>query len=308
MTLPQELVDTLRGFNANSRHSVFLKPRGVIAEAGALNTEVAITVAAGASMMNLTVLLPSCHMAVGLTVVFVRSYKTVMLAELQSSGWMPRFYYSHYHIMAAAFFARQSAQLERKHEEEERLSAEIFPQHRAYVTGSVFSAVSFLEGQINELFTDAADDKRDFIHKLGDRVVLLGAMWNLDVPRTASYSILEKYEIALALAEREPLDRGALVYQDARLLIRLRNMLIHYEPMSSTSTAKTSRDEEERFRGKFSPNPLTGSKTPFFPERCLGHGCAKWAVESSVRFVDHCCSRLEVEPVFNSNRDSLSTE
>lgn len=65
---------------------------------------------------------------------------------------------------------------------------------------------------------------------------------------------------------------------------------------------------ENKFRGKFSLNPLTGAKTPFFPIRCMGYGCAKWAVESSIRFVDNCCSRLEVQPGFDLIRDSLAVE
>jgi hypothetical protein len=224
------------------------------------------------------------------------------------SAWMPRFYYSHYHIMSAAFFARESGRVEREDEGNDRLTSEIQSRHRAYVTGCVFATVSFLEAQINEIFTDAADDKRDLIYPLGDKIYLFAEMWKLGVPRTASYSILTKYEIALALAEKEPLDRGALVYQNAKLLIWLRNALIHYEPMSSTSTAESSQSQEEKFRGKFSLNPLTGSKTPFFPERCIGYGCAKWAVESGVRFVDHCCSRLGIEPVFNTIRNALDVE
>lgn len=228
--------------------------------------------------------------------------------NLESSGWMPRFYYSHYHIKAAHSLRDRVAQLERDHGHDDALGSEILTQHRAYVTGCLFSVASFLEAQINEIFTDAADDKRDKIHKLGDRIYLFAEMWNLGIPRTASYSILEKYEIALALAEKELLDHGAVVYQDVKLLIKLRNALIHYEPSSSTSTAEGSKKLEKQFRGKFLPNPLTGRKTPFFPERCLGHGCAKWAVESGVNFVDHCLSRLEIEPVFNSVRTSLETE
>lgn len=221
---------------------------------------------------------------------------------------MPRFYYSHYHIMSAAFFARESGRIERENKGNDRVPSEIQSRHRAYVTGCVFSTVSFLEAQINEIFTDAADDKRDFIHPLGDKIFLLAEMWRLGVPKTASYPILKKYEIAVALAEKGMLDRGALVYQNTSLLIWLRNALIHYEPISSTSAAETSQAQEEKFRGKFALNPLTGSKTPFFPERCMGYGCAKWAVESSIGFVDHFCSQLGIEPVFNSIRNSLSTE
>lgn len=224
------------------------------------------------------------------------------------SAWMPRFYYSHYHIMSAAFFARESGKVERENEGNDRLTSEILSRHRAYVTGCVFATVSFLEAQINEIFTDAADEQRGFIHPLGDKIFLLAEMWKLGVPKTASYPILKKYEIAVALAERDAIDRGALVYQNASLLIWLRNVLIHYEPISSTSTAESSQAHEERFRGKFALNPLTGAKTPFFPERCMGYGCAKWAVESSINFVDHFCSRLGIEPGFNSIRNSLGTE
>lgn len=59
--------------------------------------------------------------------------------DLESPGWMPRFYYSHYHIKAAAFFAGQSAQLERDHGHDDALCSEILTQHRAYVTGCLFS-------------------------------------------------------------------------------------------------------------------------------------------------------------------------
>src|SRR5438128_733896 len=117
--------------------------------------------------------------------------------QLEGSRWVPRFYYSHYHIMAAAFFARQSGELERGHDPTVGVPSKLFSEHRAYVTGCIFSAVSFLESQINEIFTDADDDKRDFIHGLGDSIYLLAELWRLDVPRTAAYQILRKYEIAL---------------------------------------------------------------------------------------------------------------
>jgi len=228
--------------------------------------------------------------------------------EFGVSAWMPRFYYSHYHIMSAAFFARESGRVEHENEGKDSIPSEVQSHHRAYVTGCVFSTASFLEAQINEIFTDAADNQRGFIHPLGDKILILAEMWRLGVPRTASYPILKKYEIALALAEKGKLDRGALVYRNISLLIWIRNALIHYEPISSTSTAETSKTPERKFRGKFALNPLTGSKTPFFPERCMGFGCAKWAVECSIDFVDHFCSQLGIEPGFNSIRDSLRVE
>jgi hypothetical protein len=40
----------------------------------------------------------------------------------------------------------------------------------------------------------------------------------------------------------------------------------------------------------------------------MSHGCAKWAVESSVKFVDDFCGRMGLTPVFDGVRRSLATE
>jgi hypothetical protein len=179
---------------------------------------------------------------------------------------MPRFYYSHNHIMAPAFLARQSAKLEREHRNRDSISSEIFSQHRAYVTGSISAAVSFLEGQINEVFTDAAGDRRDFIYNLGDRIFLLAEMWNLDVPRPAAYPILRKYEIALALAQKEPLHRSALNHSNAKLLISLRNALIHNEPLSSTGARRVLKRRSKDFEASSQLIHLPAARHPSFPK------------------------------------------
>ncbi len=53
---------------------------------------------------------------------------------------------------------------------------------------------------------------------------------NQDFPRTASYPILDKYEIALELNGMDPISNSSNPYQDVKLLVDLRNSLIHYEP------------------------------------------------------------------------------
>jgi hypothetical protein len=61
------------------------------------------------------------------------------------------------------------------------------------VTGSILSAVSFIEAGINEIFADASDDKREHIHQMGEEAILLMAnLRRLGVAKTASYSILQK--------------------------------------------------------------------------------------------------------------------
>ena len=112
--------------------------------------------------------------------------------------------------------------------------------------GAIFTSVAFLEATVNEFFADAADDLpglREFgiLKKSGTAtrvlkgidnqlVNRLGKLWKLGVPRRAPYSILNKFEVALALADKEPFDQGAKPYQEVKLLVTLRNEWIHYEP------------------------------------------------------------------------------
>jgi hypothetical protein len=61
-------------------------------------------------------------------------------------------------------------------------------------------------------------------------------------------------------------------------------------------------------QGKFNLNPLTGAGNPFYPDKCLGHGCAEWAVNSSIKFVDEFFEKLGSTPVFDHVREQLKTK
>ena len=225
------------------------------------------------------------------------------------SGWRPRFYFSHYHIQAAALFSSLSARLEQQYEGNDSVPYEVIAEHRAYVIGCILSAASFLEAGVNEIFADATDDKREHIHQMGeDAILLMANLRKLGVAKTASYQVLQKYQIALVLAKKQQFDKGAAPYQDVELLIMLRNALVHFDPETTSQAGASSVNIEKRLKGKFTLNPMTGRKTPFFPERCMSAGCAKWAVESSVKFADDFCSRLGLTPIFEGIRSSLILE
>jgi hypothetical protein len=88
-----------------------------------------------------------------------------------------RTYYSDHHIWAAAHFARLAAKLEREFSGAH--VGDLFREHRSYVTASIFGAASFLEATINELFADAADNRRELSEQLGPAAMdLLGQMWS----------------------------------------------------------------------------------------------------------------------------------
>lgn len=227
-----------------------------------------------------------------------------------------RSYLSFFHIQTAAFFARQSARLEREyagHSWREVWEAGVFPEHRAYVTGAVFATVAFLEATINELFKDAAEG-----HQGGPATQLpeharplMAERWRQGVDR---FDCLSKYQTALILAGEVPFNTGAQPYQDVRLLRDLRNGLIHFEPETIWGSGEPERQAdvhavERRLRGKFALNPLMPEESgnPFYPDKCLSHGCAKWAVECSLSFTDVFHTQMGITPRYEPYRHLLGT-
>lgn len=191
-----------------------------------------------------------------------------------------RKYLSGYHIYAACLFAGAARDLEASGQSVE----EVERQHKANVVSALIATVAFLEAGINELFCDAAENLGE-LQPIGDEVVrCMGRVWRLGVPRTAAYSVLEKFEIALSLAGKPELDRGRKPTQDVVDIVKLRNALIHYEPEWITGDAEPH-GMEKRFRGRFTTNQLfLGIANPFYPDHCLGFGCCKWAIESALDF------------------------
>lgn len=215
-----------------------------------------------------------------------------------------RTYLSIQHLKSALFFCRECEKLESEHNPDEWL--QVSDRHQALVIGTVLSTVAFLEATVNEMFTDALESFSNGPLKGLDTSVVrrLGELWKLKVPRTASFKILQKYNIALTAADHLPMDPGRNPAQDVNLLVKLRNALIHYEPETFQIAETPEADEdphrlEPMLKGKFLLNQLTEkSGNYFFPKKCLGHGCADWAVESSISLVREFSNAMGTTPIF----------
>ncbi|MEG4628985.1 hypothetical protein QUB56_04925 [Microcoleus sp. AR_TQ3_B6] len=204
------------------------------------------------------------------------------------------------HIKAAAHFAKLSYEREDKYDDS-KYSSELFDEHRSYVIGSIITAVCYLEATINELFTNVEDISRS-------------NEWSPDVAQKmneewANERRLElkiKYERALCIVKSESFDRGAEPYQSAASLISLRNALIHYKPEWIGTGESYNQTLNEKLRQKLEKkikklNPMTREGSLFFPHRCLGYGCAKWAVESSVNFSNEFFSKIGLPSNLDQN-------
>lgn len=171
-----------------------------------------------------------------------------------------------------------------------------------FVTGAILAAVAYLEATINELLADCSEPLGGRLGQLGPaKVAELAALWDLGVPRRASYRILDKFEFLLIVARQSRFDQGSLAYQDASLLIELRNTLIHFEPewillRDDASGRRTGHKFDEKLKGKFPPNGRAKPSEPFFPYRCLGTGCAEWSIAAATSFVNYFWDALGIRP------------
>jgi hypothetical protein len=161
--------------------------------------------------------------------------------------------------------------------------------HTAYVTGAVTLSVSFLEAAINEFMLDccgtgAQPDDIAALDPASRRVV--GLLWQHLGEKGA---ILEKYQAALgAFALGNPsvkaLDTGSAPYQDAALVTRLRNTLVHSKA-ESTLVGSSNPDIEipeqklvTQLRGRCKVNTFVSGLS--FPDTILSADCARFAHQS----------------------------
>jgi hypothetical protein len=172
-------------------------------------------------------------------------------------------------------------------------------EHRAYVLSPIASAAGFLEATINEFFQDAHDEHNltgdGYLAPLSaETVQAMVATWR-GTGEGSKLNALEKWQLMRIFAGSEPLDRGRAPYQDAQLVVQLRNAILHYRPESIG--ADEPHKMEERLRGRFAENRLMeGSGNAWWPSHCLGHACAEWAARSALAFAGQICGDLGINP------------
>lgn len=171
-------------------------------------------------------------------------------------------------------------------------------EHMDWVLSSVLNSASFLEAMINELFTDAHDAHGlvgdGYLAPLKRETVRLMAQWWEETDQGFDRT-LTKYQLLLAFAGEDKLDRGTEPFQSASLLLGLRNAVVHYKP--TTVYTDEPHEIERRLKGRFPTNELLPPRaTRGWPNGILSAGCATWAHESAEGLADETSSRLGIVP------------
>ena len=207
----------------------------------------------------------------------------------------------------ASFFAKNAQKIE----DESPDSPDRFLAHQAYVTGSIIASAAFLESLSNDVLTELSETESG--RTWAERNQVFSRLWALGIPRTAAYSILQKYQVTLILTGREPFNAGRNPYQDAQTVVALRNELIHYEPklqpLDGLSPAEKLYPVHKlvtKLKGKFPLNPMCAPSAPVWPFKLLGAGCAKWAILRAVAFVDAFAERFPIRHISRKISDIAS--
>jgi hypothetical protein len=176
-------------------------------------------------------------------------------------------------LRGGAIFTRRAHEIEPS--ADASTSEELQSEHTACVVGAITQSAAALEADISEFL----------IHGRGANGLDAKARDFLSTEEVDRKPTLCKYNLVLDLLHKPPRKRGERPYQDADLLIRLRNELIHYKSKWGEQMDREkvfSRLEQLRFDKPVFIHPSLN----FFPHRCLSASLASWSVTTSVEFID----------------------
>ena len=220
------------------------------------------------------------------------------------------------YIQSAALLCQLAFAIEQEYREVKEISSALQLRHEVFVLNSVLSTVSFLESTINELYADAADEAYYYADEKHEVLLrLIGEKWKNEKNFDRA-PLLSKYQKILIIAGMSSFDEGDQAFANLRILIEIRNHLMHYTRewvvigdggSWGTCEETTSGKFEKILRQKFATNPFALKNQPFFPNKCLGHGSAEWAVVNSLIFTDEFFRRLELPVPYEGIRGEMKT-
>ena len=197
-----------------------------------------------------------------------------------------------FHLNSAARFAFACGKIE---DDEKHLE---WPQPRweearSNALAAVVLAAASLESSVNEFYQQSLDRDHKALKPLSEtQMKVLAELW----PDIERISPVRKYQVALLALGYEPMVRGEEPYRSADGLMRLRNALMHFRP-EWDDYLKHHQSLEHRLFQLFPVSALAErakGQMVWFPFKCLGKGCAEWAIESAVRFSQSFASTLGI--------------
>jgi hypothetical protein len=191
-------------------------------------------------------------------------------------------------LEASAIFVRRTRAIEAMPDPVDDV---IRSEHRGLIAAVIIQCAAALETQANEvcvygpgahLGSNGTDrNAQQFLYPLA------GLIDDAQAP--------ERFNLILHLLGKSTLGTGAQPFQDAALVVRLRNEIVHYkshwgEEMKSAKLFGALKAL------KHQPPPwFTHPSVNFFPHRCLSADCGAWALKSTVAFLNAFYAALGIQ-------------
>lgn len=191
------------------------------------------------------------------------------------------------HLLAAGYFVAMAKRIESRGAA--AVGQEGMTRHRACVTGAIVSSVAFLESSINELYLEferAGDDGSPIPTRAHTQ---LETLW----PTAEGAPLMLRYKVALQSVDAERFNERRSTYKNVERLLELRDALVHHQPERHDERQR-HQSLQRRLRTCFSPNTLLGPRARWFPDLCLGAGCATWALKSAEAFSNEFSARMGI--------------
>ena len=205
--------------------------------------------------------------------------------------------FQHEHLLAASYFVAMAKRIESRGAV--AVGPEGMTRHRACVTGAIVSSVAFLESSINELYLEfarAGDDGSAIPTRAHTQ---LEALW----PSAEGAPLTLRYQVALQSVDAERFNEKRSTFKNVERLLDLRDALVHHQPERHDERQR-HQSLQRRLRTCFSPNTLLGPRARWFPDLCLGAGCATWALKSAEAFSNEFSGRMGIPSRVRSTAES----
>jgi hypothetical protein len=197
-----------------------------------------------------------------------------------------RYSFTAQYLHAAALFVRRAYEIELDSVHTGAQETE----HRGCVVAAVMQSVAALETEIDEIVIYGPG------HHLGGNSIdhqarsFMGPLQEL----IDAEDVLGRYELVLHLTKKKTLPRGTAVHENAVLLVRLRNALVHYKSRWGGDSHKKLIVGLKKLA--LPRPPFVSEGHLFFPHQCLSAAQGSWAVRTSLDFLRNFYVELGYPP------------
>jgi hypothetical protein len=177
------------------------------------------------------------------------------------------------YLLGAAHNSRLVGQVESANSGKE--FGNFWEEMRDHAVSCIFLVDAAVESYANELFADAsAIFPKHFVAGM--------KLLSKEIERKRT---LEKLDLALTLRGKQKLSHKLPLLKAIDALGDLRNELTHFKPEWSHEQ-NVHLKVSAKLKAYFQPNQWLASE-PIFPRGWVGHSCTKWAVNTTVEFLQY---------------------